>query len=88
MEFVVPFGQYEFCRGTPFGLKGAGYSFQRFMSVILGESSFTDAVCYPDDILVWGPTWELFVARLRRVLERIAKAGLALSAKKCNFGVE
>ena len=86
--FVVPFGQYEFCRGTPFGLKGAGYSFQRFMSVILGESNFTDAVCYLDDVLVWGPTWEVFMDRLKRVMKRIAKAGLALSPKKCCFGVE
>ena len=85
--FVVPFGQYEFCKRTPFGLKGAGYSFQRFMSVILGESNFQDAICYLDDVLVWGATWGEFITRLRRVLERISVSGLALSAKKCSFGV-
>ena len=35
--FVVPWGHYEWCDGTPFGLKGAGYSFQRMMNKLLGE---------------------------------------------------
>ena len=86
--FVVPWAHYEFKDRTPFGLKGAGYSFQRFMSRILGESNFVDAICYLDDVLVWGPTWEIFMARLRRVLQKISDSGLALSAKKCAFGVE
>jgi hypothetical protein len=55
--FVVPWGHYEFVEGTPFGLKGAGYSFQRCMATILGSSNFVDALCYLDDILVWGATW-------------------------------
>ena len=36
--FVVPWGHYEFVEGTPFGLKGAGYSFQRCMATILGSN--------------------------------------------------
>ena len=85
--FVVPWGHYEFAGRTPFGLKGAGYSFQRMMSVILGSSNFVDALCYLDDILVWGETWEIFMKRLRRILEKIKQAGLSLAAKKCQFGV-
>ena len=87
MNFIISSAiinhHYEFCRGTPFGLKGAGYSFQWFMSVILGESNFTDAVCYLDDVLVRGPiaTWEVFMSRIRHIMERIAKAGLALSIR-------
>ena len=50
---------------TPFGLKGVGYSFQRFMSRILEESNFVDAICYLDDVLVWGPTWDIFMSRIR-----------------------
>ncbi len=76
--FVVPWAHYEFTDRTPFGLKGAGYSFQRFMSRIPGESNFVDAICYLDDILIWGPTWEIFMTRLRRVLTRISDSGLAL----------
>ena len=85
--FVVPWGHYEFAGRTPFGLKGAGYSFQRMMSVILGSSNFVDALCYLDDILVWGETWEVFMKRLKKVLEKVKDAGLALASKKCQFGV-
>ena len=85
--FVVPGGHYEFAGRTPFGLKGAGYSFQRMMSVVLGCSNFVDALCYLDDILVWGETWEVFMKRLRKVLEKIKSSGLSLAAKKCQFGV-
>ena len=60
--------------GTPFGLRGAGYSFQRFMATILGNSNFTDALCYLDDVLVWGPTWAEHMERLKRVLEKIRAA--------------
>ena len=86
--FVVPWGQYEFCGRTPFGLKGAGYSFQRMMSVVLNTSNYVDAVCYLDDILVWATTWEEHKEKLYRVLEKIRNSGMKLSAKKCVFGTE
>ena len=86
--FVVPWGQYEWNDCTPFGLKGAGYSFQRLMSMVLGECNFTAALCYLDDILVWGKTWREHMDRLRVVLAKIRKAGLALSPNKCKFGVQ
>ena len=86
--FVVPWGHYEFSERTPFGLKGAGYSFQRMMSAILGKSNYEEALCYLDDILVWGETWEIFMKRLRKVMEKISKSGLALSADKCKFGMK
>ena len=85
--FVVPWGQYEWSDRTPFGLKGAGYSFQRMMTTILGECNYSDALCYLDDILVWGSTWKEHISRLRRVLGKIRDAGLALSPEKCKFGV-
>ena len=84
--FVVPWGHYEFAERCPFGLKGAGYSFQRMMSAVLGSSNFVEALCYLDDILVWGETWEIHIQRLKGVLVKIEKAGLALSATKCRFG--
>ena len=85
--FVVPWGHFEFAERTPFGLKGAGYSFQRMMSVVLGASNYTDALCYLDDILVWGENWDIFVKRLKTILEKIRNAGLALGPSKCRIGV-
>ena len=84
--FVVPWGHYEWADRTPFGLHGAGFSFQRLMSAILGETNFTEAICYLDDVLVWSVTWEEHLKRLRSVLEKIRQAGLALSPEKCQFG--
>lgn len=86
--FVVPWGQYEFMERTPFGLKGAGYSFQRFMSTLLGECNFKDALCYLDDILVWSKTWEEHLVKLRKVLAKIRVANLTLGPSKCRFGLE
>jgi len=84
--FVVPWGHYEFAYRCPFGLKGAGYSFQRMMSAVLGSSNFVEALCYLDDILIWGETWEVHLQRVKGILIKINKAGLALSAQKCLFG--
>ena len=86
--FVVPWGHYEFAGRTPFGLKGAGYSFQRMMSVILGSCNFVDALCYLDDVLVWGETWGIFIKRLTKVFIRISEAGLALSLKNVSLEQE
>ncbi|XP_064100674.1 uncharacterized protein LOC135211286 [Macrobrachium nipponense] len=54
--FVVPWGQFEWHDRTPFGLKGAGYTFQWMMATILSDCIYMDALCYLDDILVWGST--------------------------------
>ncbi len=86
--FVTPWDHLEWTEGTPFGLKGAGYSFQRMMAVILGDSNFTEALCYMDDILVWGATWQEHMQRLNSVLGKVQASGLALSIRKCRFGVQ
>ena len=85
--FVVPWGHYEWAGRTPFGLKGAGYSFQRMMSTILEECDYIDALCYLDDILIWGETLAEHNDRLRKVLTKVRAAGLKLAPKKCRFGV-
>ena len=84
-SFVVPWGQYQWRRGCPFGLSGAPSSFQRLVSVVLGDSQYTDALCYLDDILVWGRDWREHYTRLERVLGRIRAAGMLLSPSKCVF---
>ena len=86
--FVTPWAHLEWTERTPFGLKGAGYSFQRMMAVILGDSNFTEALCYLDDILIWGSTWAEHMKRLNSVLGKVQASGLALSIKKCRFGVQ
>ena len=84
-SFVLPWGQYQWRRGCPFGLSGAPSSFQRLMSVVLGDSQYTDALCYLDDILVWGHDWKEHFTRLERVLGKIRAAGMLLASSKCVF---
>ena len=85
--FVTPDGQYEWTgRGTPFGLSGAPGSFQRLMTAILGELSWTSALAYLDDVIVWSQTWEEHLRRLGDVFDQFRKAGMKLNAEKCRFG--
>eukprot|EP00117_Sycon_ciliatum_P041508 scpid45029/ scgid1237/ Retrovirus-related Pol polyprotein from transposon 297; Protease; Reverse transcriptase; Endonuclease len=73
VTMVTPDGQYEWTgQGTPFGLSGAPATFQRLMSAILGqgELNWTAALCYLDDVLVWGRSWTEHNSRLREVLSK------------------
>ena len=44
--FIVPWGQFQWKRGFPFGLSGAPSSFQQMMAVILGECLFKKDLCF------------------------------------------
>ena len=58
------------------------------MATILAECNFVEALCYLDDILIWGENWEQHIGRLSNVLEKVKKAGLMLGIEKCKFGVQ
>ena len=68
-------------KGCPFRLSEAPSTFQRMMAVILGDSQYKEALCYLDDILIWGRIWEKDMSRLRVVLEKMT--GVVLSPSKC-----
>ena len=86
--FVTPDGHFQWtCQGTPFGLSGAPASLQRLMSGVLGSLNWQVALCYLDDILVWGTTWTEHIQRLRQVLQRLQEVGMLLNPEKCTFGV-
>ena len=85
--FVTPDGQYEWTgRGTPFGLSGAPGSFQRLMTIILGELSWNSALAYLDDVMVWSETWDEHLRRLKAVFQKFREAGMKLNPEKCQFG--
>lgn len=77
-------GLFEFNR-MPFGLCNAPATFQRVMDTILRDISNEFVIPYLDDIIVYSKNKEDHVQRLRQVLDRIKKAGLALNLKKCKF---
>ena len=87
-SFVTPDGQYEWTgQGTPFGLSGAPATFQRLMTAALSDLNWTAALCYLDEVLVWGRTWKEHTDRLEAVLNKLQKAGALLNPNKCCFGV-
>ena len=84
-SFVTPDGQYQFTR-LPFGLQASPPNFQRLMNRVLKDLLWTECLCYLDDILIFGRTWEEHNRRLERVLAALREAGLTLNPQKCTFG--
>ena len=62
-----------------------GYSFQCFVSMILGECNFKDDICYPDDILLWDST-----VNMEAVLDRSENVNLdcIILSRTGQFSVE
>ena len=79
---VGPLGFYQYCR-MPFGLTNSPATFQRMMERVLSGVHLKSALCYLDDVIVFGRTIEELLKRLDEVFKRIEGAGLKL--KKCHM---
>lgn len=80
-------GSYRF-RVTPFGLKGAGATFQKAMAeVVLRDYIYRFVLVYLDDIIIFSNSWEEHLRHLEMVMERLALHGLTCALSKCHFGV-
>jgi len=82
--FITKSGLWEF-NVLPFGLTNAPGTFERTMETILRGCQWKTCLIYLDDIIVFAPTHEEHVRRLRQVLARIKEAGLKLKPSKCEF---
>jgi len=83
--FITHHGLFEFTV-MPFGLTNAPGTFQRLMDKVLRDELWKSVVVYLDDVNIFSKTWEEHLKHLENVFERIKKAGLKLSPKKCQFG--
>ena len=82
--FCTKTGLYAWnCMG--FGLTNSPATFQRLMNRILKGLHWSICMCYLDDILVFGPTFEEVLKRLEVILIRLREAGLKLKPKKCKL---
>ncbi len=81
--FATPdvFLQY---RVMPFGLRNAGATFQRLMSIVLSNVSNCEA--YLDDVVCYADTWRDHLQTIDEVLRRLSDANLTLNLAKCEFG--
>ena len=79
--FIANDALFEYTR-MPFGLCNAPATFSRMiLTALIGLGSIS--ATYLDDILIYGPTLSMFLARTRSVLERIRTSGLKLKPTKC-----
>ncbi|KAJ8713809.1 hypothetical protein PYW08_007429 [Mythimna loreyi] len=83
--FITSSGLYEF-NVLPFGLKTSQAVFQRTMDKVLAGIKYKKAICYVDNILVWGNNFTDFIDSLEDVMMRLKKANLTLKPSKCSFG--
>ena len=81
---VGPLGFYE-CVCMPFGLTNAPATFQHLMESCLGDYHLKYCIIYLDDIIIFSKTPEEHIERLRKVFEKLDKAGLRLKPSKCEF---
>lgn len=81
----TPFGLYEYVY-TPFGLRNAGCTFQRFVDNIFMNTECVFA--YLDDILIFSESEEQHQEDLVKVLQILSDNFLRISLEKCVFFVK
>jgi hypothetical protein len=69
----------------PFGLSGSPSTFSKVMDATLLGLKDVECLVYLDDILMYSPTINDRVRRLRLVFHRIRDANFKLKAEKCKY---
>ncbi|MEW8092744.1 MAG: reverse transcriptase domain-containing protein [Candidatus Thiodiazotropha endolucinida] len=81
--FVTPHrGLYHF-NVMAFGLTNAPATFQRLMEKVLFGLTPQKCLCYLDDIIILGKTFDQALENLQLVFQRLREANLKLKPKKC-----
>jgi hypothetical protein len=70
-----------------FGLKNAGFTYQRAMNYIFHDLIGKLVEIYIDDVMVKSASVEGHLGDVRSVLERTRRFRLKMNPKKCAFGV-
>lgn len=85
-SFRTRYGQYK-CKVLPFGLSNGPSTYQRYMNDTLFE--YLDVFCtsYLDDILIYSDNAVEHELHVKKVLERLRKAGLQADIKKSEFSI-
>jgi transposase InsO family protein len=85
--FITSRGLFEWNR-VAMGLCGAPAYYQEQMATtVLGNLMYVSAEVYMDDIIVFGTTFEEYLANLEKVLQRLHEHGITVNPDKCNLGV-
>lgn len=84
--FRTPIGNFHYTV-MPFGLKNAGATYQRAMTVIFHDMMHDCLEDYVDDVVVKSKESSQHVNDLRRVFIRCREYNLKMNPLKCAFGV-
>lgn len=80
--FITPDSFLQYTR-MAFGLRNAPATFQRLMSMVLGD--LPNCNVYLDDVVIYSPIWADHISSLYDVFSRLASASLTLNLAKCEF---
>ena len=69
------------------GIKGAPAHFSRCMQETFQGLLHQIMESYLDDILVYGSTFESYLANLEQVFTRLRQTNLTLNPSKCRYGL-
>ncbi|GBM77676.1 Retrovirus-related Pol polyprotein from transposon 297 [Araneus ventricosus] len=69
----------------PYELCNAPATFERLMETVLRGLASDACLVYLDDIIIIGRTFEEHLNNICKVFQRLKKANLKLSTKKCRF---
>jgi len=78
------YGLYKYTV-LPFGLCNAASTFPAMINDVFRDILDVGVIAYMDDILIYSETIEEHVAIVRKVMDRLRKAGLCVSIRKSTF---
>ena len=84
IAFLTRYGLYEYII-ISFELCNASATFQVFINNTLREYLNVFCTIYLNDILVYSDIKEEYIQHVRKVLEKLQRAGLYLDINKCDF---
>ena len=82
-NFIVRSRSYKF-KVMPMGLCNSTATFQRLMNIVMAGLNYEACLVYLDDVIVYAPSLELHISRLKDVFERFRKAKLKIRPDKCH----
>jgi transposase InsO family protein len=85
--FRTRYGTYKM-KVVPFGLTNGPATYQRYMNDVLFDYLDDFCTAYLDDIIIYSENELEHEAHVKKVLERLQKAGLQVDVRKCEFSVK
>ena len=85
-SFVTPIRNYHY-KVMPFGLKNAGFTYQRMMTKMFEAQMGKNIEVYIDDMVVKSKIVSEHVGDLTNIFKILRGHQLRLNASKCSFGV-